>query len=700
MKKRSWLIGLIALGFLFPAGWAQMTTWLQWTYLPPKLMDEIIGEASGETAFNHVIEFGGYSRDRKPEEYAGTFMEAQYVLDRLKEYGIKDAEITRFPGGETWDGMRGDLWEVEPVHQKLASYTDLRAMLVEGSNSADVTAELIWVGDGRSADLEGKDLAGKIVVTSGMAGMVHNLACLQKDAAGVIAIGSGLGGKDPFSIPWGGLRTFGDKPVKFAFNLPAREGALLRTRLTQGRKIRVHAVVEAGRQKYELQDPNCSIPGTEPGAAEILLSAHLFEGFVMQGANDNYSGCAVIMEAARTLQTLIDSGRLPRPRRTIRFLWVPEFGGTIPWVNAHPELMKRTLCDINLDMVGLQLSKSLSFLTVMRTTYGNPHYVNDVLEHYYRYVSEANRNYIANRMSASPSESRRMVAPTGTEEPLYYYIGTHFGSSDHEVFNDWGIGVPAAMMNNWPDLWYHTSSDRPDKLDPTQMKRAVIIAAASAYTIAAADDGIAAQIASEVVSNSSGRLGHQLARGIEEIKRADQNQLADAYKRAAGYIAAAAINERATLDSVMELASDKARMGKHVAALKNAVSGLEEASAKALESQMRMAASFIGMKPIELSLSAEEKKAAGLVPRPTAKIREKGYRGYRGAIDEAAKASGKPGAVSGAGQAAAEIQLLCNGKNSALDMKKMLDTQMQRAPELGPIVAYLEILKQAGLVEY
>jgi len=698
MKKRSLLIGLIALGFLSIAGWAQMTTWFQWTYLPPKLMDEIIGEASGETAFNHVIEFGAYSRDRKPDEYAGTFMEAQYVLDRLKEYGIRDAEITRFPGGETWDGVRGELWEVEPGRQKLASYTDLRAMLVEGSQNADVTAELIWVGEGRSSDLEGKDVAGKIVVTSGMAGAVHNLACLQKDAAGVIAIASSRGGTDPFSIPWGGLRAFGNKPVRFAFNLPAREGALLQTRLTQGQKIKAHAVVEAGRQKYELQDPSCSIPGTEPGAEEIILSAHIFEGYVMQGANDNYSGCAVILEVARTLQTLIDSGGLPRPRRTIRFLWAPEFSGTIPWVNAHPELMKRTLCGINLDMVGLQLSKSLSFLTVMRTTYGNPHYVNDVLEHYYRYVSEANRDYIANRMSRS--ERRRMVAPTGTEEPLYYYISTHFGSSDHEVFNDWGVGVPAVMMNTWPDLWYHTSSDRPDKLDPTQMKRAVIIAAATAYTIAAADDPIAAQIASEIVSNSASRLGHQLARGVEEIKRADQSQLAVVYKRAAEYIAGAAINERATLDSVLELAFDKPRMGKHVAALKTSVSGLEEASLKALDSQMRLAASLVGAKPIELSLTAEEKKAAGLIPRPTAKIREKGYRGYRAAIEEAAKTAGKQGVVAGAGQAAAEIQLLSNGKNSALDMKKMLDTQLQRPPELDAIVGYLAILKQAGMVEY
>ncbi len=117
--------------------------------------------------------------------------------------------------------------------------------------------------------------------------------------------------------------------------------------------------------------------------------------------------------------------------------------------------------------------------------------------------------------------NRRIVAPTGSEEPMYYYIGTHFGSSDHEVFNDWGVGVPGVVLNTWPDKWYHTSEDRPDKLDPTQMKRAVIITAASAYTIAAADDAQAGRIAAEIVSNASARIGHQLARGLEEMRRAD-----------------------------------------------------------------------------------------------------------------------------------------------------------------------------------
>ena len=43
------------------------------------------------------------------------------------------------------------------------------------------------------------------------------------------------------------------------------------------------------------------------------------------------------MEIARVLNTLINENRIPRPKRTIRFIIGPEFSGTGPWVKAHKE---------------------------------------------------------------------------------------------------------------------------------------------------------------------------------------------------------------------------------------------------------------------------------------------------------------------------------------------------------------------------
>ena len=697
MKVWSKILILVVLliGPLFVT--AQMTSWFQWTFLPQSQMDEIIGESSGETAYNHILSMAGFNRDRKPDEYKTTFLEAQYVYDRLKEYGFKDAEIVRYEGGKTWDGITGELWEISPVRQKLASYVDLRATLATGSNTADVEADLVWVGRGSQADFEGLDVKDKILLTSGSVSSVHQIGCLTNGAAGVISFNSPRPLQDPLAIPWRGIRGQGQTPAKFAFNIPPREGYILRDRLLRREKIFVHAVVESAMMDYEIQDVVVSIPGTDQNAQEVIFSAHLFEGYAKQGANDNISGCAAILEMARTLKVLIDRGDIPPPKRTIRFLWVPEFSGTIPWVNAHPEIMERTLCNINLDMVGLGLSRSLAFMTMMRTTFGNAHYLNDVLENYFRYVGETNRTNVTNGMDQT--FPRRIIAPSGSEDPFTYYMGTHMGSSDHEVFNDWGVGVPGIVMNTWPDFWYHTSEDRANKIDPTQLKRVVVIGAAASYTIATADDPMAFRIAAEIVSNSAKRIGHQLARGIEELQRAGHEQLAQAYRKTSGYIEAAAICERATLESVAELGKNRSTFVQELAPLEAAVNGLEKSCLQVLESQMKVRAEQFQIKPIRLSLTPLEEKASGIIPIPTEKVKENGYRGYGSAISNAQKEMNSE--QSGRRfRAATEIQLLCNGQNSALDMKKIVDTQFRQETDLQAILDHLDVLKAAGLVTW
>jgi len=682
---------------------AQHTPWFHWTFLPQDQMAEIIGEASGETAWNTIMETGGYNKDRLAGEYKTTFYEAQYIYDQLVKYGLDGAAIDRLPGGKVWDGIKGELWEINPLRQKLASYQDMTAMLVRGSSSANVTAQLIWVDQGSKSDLKGRNVSGKIVVTEGNLSAVHNLACLEKGALGVVGISQSRPAFDPLQIPWRGIRGSrnGKKPARFAFYLPFREGHFLKQRLLRGQKIKVHAVVESQELPYEYQLPVCFIPGTDPDAAEIIFSAHLFEGYVKQGANDNKSGSAGILEVARTLNTLIESGRLPRPKRTIRFLWGPEFSGTGPWVREHKELMNKTLCNINMDMVGEWLSKNQSFMCLMRTSYGNPHYINDVMENYFRFVGEGNRERIHRTDAPFPYKfPRRIVAPSGADEPFYYSIETHFGASDHEVFNDWGVQVPGIMMIAWPDQWYHTSGDRVDKADPTQLKRIVVIGAAAAYTIANADDNMAVKIASETAGNGARRLGHQLVRGFEELNQAGDNQLAKAYKQAVGYMTAAVRNEKATLETVMELTEDKTRMEKHVRVLKQSVESAGKAYLVSLRAHMEEVAVGRGVEPVAIQWTDKEKKAAGIYPKPTSLVKENGYRGYSKLVDKVPKMILKrfPFKRSNLGSAS-ELQSLINGRNSILDIKIFLDAQYQKGSKLKDIRNFLEILKAAGLIE-
>jgi len=678
---------------------AQMTPWKIWTLLPEKQMDEIIGEASGETAWNTILETGGYNQDRPAEEYAGTFYEAQYIYDQLKKYELPGAEIVRFPGGKTWDGIKGELWEIEPKRQKLASYQDLRAMLASGSTSADVKAELVWVGHGTEDEIKDAGVEGKIVVTEGSLSSVHNLACLKLGALGVISMQSSRPYFDPLQIPWGGLRSFrqdAKNQPKFGFYLPIREGAALKDRLLDGEKIKVHAQVESRMEPYEIQDVVCHIPGTDPAADEIIFSAHLFEGYTKQGANDNKSGSATILEVARMLHTLIEEGRLPRPKRTIRFIWVPEFSGTIPWVNANKDLMDRTLCNINLDMVGEWLSLNQAFMTMVRTTFGNAHYVNDVMENYYRYIGEGN----VDRWVAG-GKLRRIVAPSGSDEPFYYLIDTHSGASDHEVFNDWGVQVPGVCMNAWPDQWYHTSGDRADKADPTQLKRVSIIGAAAAYTIASADDFMAKKIAGETTSNGTRRLGHQLVIALEILNDATTETLADSYKTARAQVETALANEKVTLATVLELAKDKNDVGSYLKIMESTIDSVGKASLAALDKHMESVAKNLKVKPVKIVWSEQEKKAANIVPKPTDKVKENGYRGYSQFIAKVPKSERDKFLYSRQDIAStSELQSLIDGKRSVLDIKLSLDTQYQQKSKLESVLNYIQILKLAGLVDF
>ena len=709
---------------------AQYTPWLYWTFLPREQMDLVVGESSGETAWSTIAEINAFNRERFPEEYSGTFFETQVVVRKLKSSGLAGVEVVTFPGGPAWVAVKGELWETKPGLQKLASIRDMLPELAAGSAAADVTAELVWAGRATPKEIADAKVQGKIVVFEGNLMMGYN-AAMGQGAVGAVCVSLSRPYFDPLQIPWSGIQTRrrpggggpgqpgqpappagqaappaqaapAAPPSGFAFQLPVREGDILKRRLLGNERITVRAQVESRQETADLENVVCHIPGTDPAAGEIIFSAHLFEGMQKQGANDNISGSATILEVARVLNTLISDGRLPRPKRTIRFIWGPEFSGIGEWVKANRDLMERTLCNINMDMVGEWLSKNRSYFCLMRTTYGNPHYINDVMENYYRYVGEGNRERIQNRSTAA-AVPVRIVAPTGADEPFAYSIETHYGASDHEVFNDWGVGVPGVMMIAWPDQWYHTSGDTADKSDPTQLKRVAAIGAAAAYTVATADAAAAERIAAEIASNATRRLGHQLAAAEVTLDRAKAETLAEDIKFARGILEAAVINEKETLATVLELAPSSKDLAARVAQLAKAVEGVGAASLAALDAHGAAVASGLGAKLGPPVLSELEKKAAKTVPRPTAKVREGGYREYQKflqAVPVEARAkyptAGKDLLVANS----AELQLLVNGRHSALDIKKMLDAQNERRSSLQGVLNSLEILRLAGLVEW
>jgi len=259
--------------------------------------------------------------------------------------------------------------------------------------------------------------------------------------------------------------------------------------------------------------------------------------------------------------------------------------------------------------------------------------------------------------------------------------------------------VPGIMMITWPDLYYHTSQDIADKCDATQLKRVCFIGAAAAYTIADAKDEMALKIAGEVAGNGSARIGSQLERAIDEIGEASKENFEVVYKKAKGYIEAAIINEKSTASTTSELALNPAAYGTTLSKITSSIDAIGKGSLTTFDVYADTRAKKLGIQSLVFKPAELETKAKGIIPKSTPVVTENGYRGYSQIISKLDPAVRTKYPINGRGLDIQELGRLCNGKNSALDIKKLLDTQMKSGEtELQDVVNYIYILKEAGLV--
>ncbi len=469
-------------------------------------------ELSGEIAMHHVREIARYHRIQASPMMRES---AVYVRRQLLQYGLDDAEIESFPSDgrrsySTWLSPVGwtveeaELWLVAPGRRLLTRYSEIANALVTLSASADEEGILIDAGTGLDPEFyESTDVTGKIVLASGYGGEVHRLAVLRHGALGVVCWNDRP--QYPDQVRYTGMwpKAGERERIRWGFNISYRTAQELKALLSSGEEVRLHALVENGELKDgSLDIVTATIPGYLYPDQEIILMAHL--DHPKPGSNDNASGSAALLDIARGLTALIESERLGRPERTIRFLWVAEMYGTAAWLDAHPEVSRRTAFGINLDMVGTPAQYSV--LQVIK----NPASSSSILD---LVISGA----------ASWVSGLDTHEPRGTSQPMNYRVVPYSGGSDHYMFIDGAIGVPSVMLNTWPDPFYHTSDETPDKIDPTTLKRAELIATAAAWSLACFDPSSADALLEVQVAEALKRLALDKRSSIELLATMDRN---------------------------------------------------------------------------------------------------------------------------------------------------------------------------------
>jgi len=537
--------------------------------LAPDQYRMIRENSSGERPFadfERIVRFSGYSPAHGADEVAN------YLATEAKSMGLTSVNIERYPSdGKSyfwafhteplWEAHKGELWLAKPEKELLADFKVFKSHLGRNSRTGSVTAELVDVGSGVSEkDYDGRSVEGKVVLASGAASRVMRLAVWERKAAGVVFYRTEGAIDHPDLIgtvqlvPW--IGPHGEDPT-FAFSLSYRVGSELKARLALGEKLSVHSEVEVETGPGEYPEVRAEIPGTDPSLPAILVYAH--DNSRNTGGANNLTGVGCTLEVARLLSNLVSTGTVPRPRRTIRFMWGSEHYGLTYHFHEHPEDLQRILAMINIDMIGYDQQSSGAVFHLYRSPNSNPSFLDDTVQAFIDKVGVENTIAIRNShfLSARPTEGflNPLFAPTGSREQFHYSIEPFWGPSDHEDAQT--LGVQAILLNDFPDVFLGTQEDTPKAGDPTQMRRGVVIASSSAYYLASAGADDLPALLHNATSKAAKRFADDETKAFGYLESAKDEDLPQAYRDATNVVKHGLSRETGSLTSLSRLVGDQ-----------------------------------------------------------------------------------------------------------------------------------------------
>lgn len=588
-------------------------------FLPDPLFRHLVNEISGDRAYENIRHLSHYHRTGGSKDF---FAAAEWIRGQAQAAGLEDVRLVRQKySGRGWSCTSGEAWLIEPEETKLAAYGEVAVSIADNSRSAHVNAELIDVGEGADKDFEGKDVKGKVVLASGSANAVHRRAVWERGALGVVSYQTNR--PEPFDAPeqvaWGNIgyeardvpNVKDGTPGTFAVMISPRRGRWLQKRIA-GTTAKVKIDIEASfPAQPEQAFVEAWIKGSEIHDQQIVLTAHIQEE--MTSANDDGSGCANLLEIGRALTRLIKEGKLPRPKRDLRFWWVNEFASEEQFFRENPKEPRRMLINLNQDMVGARQSWGGRVQYASRLPWSLPHALDDVMESVLRLVRDSNTSLLTNRGTGQPQPFlREVVAVKGSREPYHARMLPYYDSTDHHAFTPLPIGVPGTSLTNWPDEFIHGTGDDLESIDATQLERnAVVIAGVALYFASLGEEG-AAPLAAYVAARARSRTSADVASAVALLAEpADKREIA--YRSGRGLIQHSYRKEMTALASVRRFVAGRGRLGEYLGQANKVLEDAMEADLTDLE---RAYAAIAGRNPPNPDLSKDEKAMAQRVYVP------------------------------------------------------------------------------------
>lgn len=240
----------------------------------------------------------------------------EYTFNKFKEYGFEDVKFQEF---ETKAWARGTI-AVTIDGDSVKAVT-----LGHAPVSADVTGELVDMGNGLDADYKAKPGAAKdkivliyIGVLEGSAEGTKNLHRSEKTA---IAINNGAKGVIIFNQVDKGVLLTGTASVTGelipipAICIAKEKGFELKEKLKAGKKVQAHITMTNHSDVIKARNVVATLKGSELPDEKIIIGGHLDSWDLATGAIDNGIGSFAILDIARAFQ----ANKL-KPKRTIQFV--------------------------------------------------------------------------------------------------------------------------------------------------------------------------------------------------------------------------------------------------------------------------------------------------------------------------------------------------------------------------------------------
>ena len=323
-----------------------------------------------------------------------------------------------------------------PRRKVIADFNQYPTSIAAFSPPGDFEGEVVYVGDGIKYD---KPLDG-IALTYGKGFEVY-ARLVELGARAVIFFRRDL---NPEGIPYINLLPL-ETDLKYlkapAISIDRKTASKLIRLMNKGIKVYVKGYVKSGYfERPELPVIEVVVSHEQP---EYHITAHFCHPRFM--INDNISGTASLIEGILSLWRLQKSNGF-KLRYGLKALFVPEYFGTYIYLyNSVIKKGDKVIAALNLDMIGEKYDITKSIFNIVRP----PIMLLNPLE---AYIYKSLRKFLE-RLN------------------IRYVLTNYSTGSDHDPYI--ALGIPALMLNFWPDVYYHTSLDTVDKLDST-LSRALI----------------------------------------------------------------------------------------------------------------------------------------------------------------------------------------------------------------------------------